>query len=322
MPSNFKFAEEHIITRLQERYKFGTADAKSYLHNVGDVLSRRTPVDWRFTESPTSRFFVMEEEKAAKFLGMSYRASDACSQITQELQELCRIGDSKTIISKLKNYSSEYLSAICSPDLPIVHEFRTVYGKGSDGNIREEKQLYETGRGVVAHILPVAAKKIASRPNAIVSCNIGDDGHRMLLVRQHLNWINMEPGKKEYYLFHPLTDSGIDNNQLFIYSLTENGDLKKEDRKVLSKTAELEISPTSEKLGKTCRSSGVIPDGYRTESYWKVPTCLDIRLTDLDYLERSFDKLDEDEDIQITNEERTELFFLRKIVETVKNKIK
>ncbi len=130
----------------------------------------------------------------------------------------------------------------------------------------------------------------------------------------------MEAGKREYYLFHPLTRFGVDKSSLLIYSLTENGDLKKEDSRMINCSAINDIKSPPEWLCNGYRGTDIIPEGYRTENYWKMPTCLDIRLTDLDFRERCFEKLEGEE--QISNEERTELFFLRRIVENARAKIK
>lgn len=292
--TRFKIERPHIEAQFKVRYKKYSGRSGEIIDHVIAILEKNTPADWRFTESASSRFFIMEEETEAKFLGITYRNSEAGREIIRDVQE--NINDVPNLLNRLDLYVKKYIADIQDSNLPIVHHIRTVYGKGKRAHIAEEKRLFEQTRSVVSHILPLIAHKIASRPNAIVT----QDG--TLWVRQYLNWMGMEQGSKEYYMFQPLTKKGIEKGRFAIFSHSENGQLKKLDEKKFDCVESLgDLSDIKAEINKK--------GSIRSESYWKVPTCLDCRLIDLDFLERYSEK-----GVKILSSELIELYFLKKIV--------
>jgi len=230
---------------------------------------------------------------------MTYRDSEACSEIIEQIQQ--HVTDTEHIIGNLESNVEQYISAVKNPDLPIVHDLRTVYPKGIRGHIAEEKRLAQQSIELMPHIVPLASRKIAARPNAVIS---GDT----LWVRQHLNWMSMERGK-EYYLFQQLTSQGVNRGRCAVFSYDENGNIKN----VEEVNIELEQTPDQRLEFKTRLDP---PECVRSESYWKIPTLLDSRLVDLEFIERRSKPGD-----AITSSQLVELYVLRKIVETARAKL-
>lgn len=75
--------EDHIKCRIIERY--GNLEADKILKRIEDAIENNVPDDWRFTESPTARFFIVDEESGVKILGLTYR--DINRDIVEEIQE-------------------------------------------------------------------------------------------------------------------------------------------------------------------------------------------------------------------------------------------
>jgi len=324
----------HVRKRIMERYRKTETEADAITGQVKDFLEANTPEDWRFTESPSSRFFIVDEETRAKFMGLSYRSSEKGREILDFIRK--SIGDTRQITNSLRSLVEEYIADVRNPDLPIVHDIRTVYARGEkQGTIGEEKELFHQARLALSHTVPLTSHRIAARPNAV----IGKD-REILWVRQYLNWVSMDPNSKEYYLFQVLTRKGIDKCRFAIFSYTTNGDLRMVgESKTLRCTgipasAGLSEGPVSDPVGYQEALSGMkaaVPAGgdkaaLRSESYWKGPTCVDRRYIDLDFKERySKQSPKEDEEPEqesfITAEEALELCFLKEIVGRAREKL-
>lgn len=257
------------------RYGLHADRAEEIVCRTLDILTKNTPDGWRFTESASSRFFIVDEETHAKFMGLSYR--DAGLDIVRDIQaDIIRQRDIRDVFRHLEEYVDAYCEVVKNHELPIVHQIRTVYGK-RDAQIQEEKRIFDQTAATLDHLIPLASKKIASRPNAA----IGVDGR--LWVRQHMNWLSLEQGLREYYLFQPLSREGIDRKTFAVFSHTGDGKFQKE------KENEIDCS-----IG--CRGlEHVKPEAFRdprlrSDSYWKVPTFLDRRYIDLKFLKEQTEK--------------------------------
>ncbi len=298
--ASFIFRKEHIKEQFEVRYKKFKNQFDLIFERVHQSLRQHTPIDWRFTESPTSRFFILEEESEAKFLGMTYRKSQRGEELLDEIQQNLR-DNLDEIWVRMKEYVDRYITEILDPNLEITHDIRTVYGKGLAAHISEEKRLHQRAHQIVSHVVPLVSKKIAARPNAVVL----RDGS--LWVRQYLNWVSFSQNSKEYYHLQQLTRDGVLKNTYCISSYTQNGRfqiLHKSigDRKVRSD----DIS---------CLWKEQADTGIRTENYWKLPTVIDVRLIDLDFKERYAQK-----GVKIAGEELIELYFLRKLTTLARRK--
>jgi len=302
----FELEIVHVLDRLKQRYP-GMTNLEDIVFRVGTSLETCTPDDWRFTESATSRFFVIDQESGAKFMGMTIRDSHHIRDTLSFIRN--NIRDSRLILTELDNQIRIYIAEILNPNLKITHHIRTVYPRGDKSEIAEERQVFEKTRDIVGHVIPLASRKLGSRPNAIVA----SDG--ALWVRQHMNWMDLKNGSAtEYYLFQPLTrDYGVTKSRFRIFSYDANGNLKTHQEQT--------IHCDNHRPGIKDFKQGFTADEIRSESYWKVPTCLDRRLIDLDYKERySGELLQNNEDV-MTSDELIELHYLRKIVRTAREKL-
>ena len=105
------------------------------------------------------------------------------------------------------------------------------------------------------------------------------------------------------------TKSGVEKERFAIFSHSENGRLMKVGEKSFD---------CVESLGdlKDIKIEMTEKGNIRSENYWKVPTYLDCRLIDLDFLERYSAR-----GAEISSSELVELYFLRKIVEKARGKL-
>jgi len=266
--ATFQFNEKHIMERLQQRFRLDQNQAKEVFERVRSTLESHTPDDWRFTDSPSSRFFVVEEHTKAKFFGMSYRTSPEGKKLVDTLRS--RLDDPSGLARDMGTIVKEYIQEIQRTDLRVVHDMRTVYGTGPNAHIAEERLLVEQSRVSVPHTVPLYARKIAARPNAAVL----EDG--TLWVRQYINWVGQDPNGSEYYVFQPLTKQGVDKTRFRVYAHAHNGAFKQVDE-----CRVCDHSPCRPHFPRWKK-----PLDVRTESYWKLPTYLDMLLADLDYCER------------------------------------
>lgn len=133
---DFDFDRGHVLERLAERYRDAGEPAR-ILERMETALKCHTPLGWRFTESPSSRFFVLDQDSGAKFLGLSYRHSPRVADVLKMIGD--RWDDYSCLISKLDNFVTTYIDEIKRIDLPICHHIRTVYPKRQKGEIAEEK---------------------------------------------------------------------------------------------------------------------------------------------------------------------------------------
>ncbi len=295
---SFSFNEGHIIERLMERYDKSNDEAHEIFNRVRKTLEEHTPKDWRFTDSPSSRFFILEEQTGAKFFGMSYRSSPDGDRLLSNIR--AQLDDPTALAEALDDYIEDYIKQIQRDDLTVIHDIRTVYGAGPQAHIAEERILVERSRAAVSHTLPLYAKKIAARPNAAVF----RDGS--LWVRQYLNWMSQDPSASEYYVFQRLTRDGVDKTVFRVYAHAHNGAFKPVDECRVCHSSDCRPAFPNWKRGAAIRS----------ESYWKLPTLLDMRLADLDYCERYAAK-----GVSFSARDLLELYWLRRITEGAREKL-
>jgi hypothetical protein len=313
--ARFEDNRAHLQERIIERYrKRDAAEADEIINRVMDVLREHTPYDWRFTESPSSRFFIVDQATEAKFMGLSYREAESDPRPGREIVQLIQdsIEHPIDIINQLDSLVDRYVADVRDPNLGIIHNIRTVYKRGEKAYISEEKDLFDQARSSQLHVIPLGSHRIAARPNAIVA----DDG--ALWVRQYLNWVSVVPNSKEYFLFQPLTRNGIEKCRFTIFSYFNDGRVARVgDEQKFHCGAFLEAL-SREKARASDREI------IRSENYWKVPTYFDRRLIDLDFKERHSKGekgKEKDTKILLSANECLELFYLRAIVDRARMKI-
>jgi hypothetical protein len=248
---------QHLLWRAKERFNKDEGLARSHIERIISVLEKEAPDDWRFTRSPVAKFLILDTETGFRILGRSYR--DVGKEIIERLRN--PILDTQT----LNELADEYLMYIGTPNARIVHELKTIYKTGQD--ISELKHSYRITVRELMHIIPLDAKKIASRPNAVVD---GDE----LWVRQK-ELLSSENPEQEYLFLERLTRQGIDKSLVRIYMHDENGNVKHlegEDFPIPYN------HPFSKGHGLSIR--------FRSESYWCLPTYVDAYYMDLEYRQR------------------------------------
>jgi hypothetical protein len=289
--------KDHIINQAKKRY--GIEKFALILSRVISTLESQAPEDWRFTVSPSARFFVVDFESQVKILGFSYR--EAGVEIIKEIQEIIIKDDINNL--KLDMYINIYLQNLCDPNKKIIHHLRTAYPK-AEGEIGEEKRILSTIKSQISHVIPIQEKKFSARPNAIIMNN--DE----LWVRQHYNWMNLTNPNKEYFLFEQLSHEGINKSRRKIFSYGVNGDIKE--------VCSLKGCPNQyDDCFLQIKKNDYLSISFKTDTYWTLPTFLDRRLLDLDFREREPEKA---EDGPLNRNEIAELYLLRKIVGQVRKK--
>lgn len=194
-------------------------------------------------------------------------------------------------------------------------------------HIGEEAKIFETARDGLSHTIPISSHKIAARPNAVVAEN-GE-----LWVRQYLDWMSMAPNSKEYFFFQPLTAGGVDKCRFAIFAYFNDGQLARVGGEAFECEGSSDVLRKARRLieQNECNkgeSAGEKSPGsrFRSGNYWKVPTYLDRRLMDLDFMER-YTRKDPDKsgivekELLITPAEALELTFLREIVERARPRL-
>ncbi len=86
----FKVNQPHVKEQFELRNKQFAARSDEIIARVTDTLEKNTPTDWRFTESPHSRFFIVEELTDAKFMGLNYRDGPEGRRIVETVQNNTR----------------------------------------------------------------------------------------------------------------------------------------------------------------------------------------------------------------------------------------
>ncbi len=287
--------QEHILQQIQERYELKDTEGRLLLERVVAALKGQAPPDWRFTQSPATQ---------VKILGVSYR--EWGREIVEEFQEAIQADRVAAVIAALPQYIEAYMEGFYNPDLAICHDLVTAYPPVK-GEIGEKKRLFAAAKEQLEHAVPLQARKLAARPNAIV---VGEDE---LWVRQHLNWVKLRDPNKEFYLCERLTPQGIDKTQRRIFSYTSNGNLNPEGELIPG----CQQKPPKRAGCYPCldKPSACSPE-YRTDAYWTLPTYVDRRLIDLDFRERQPDK----DDGPLNRDEVVELYLLRRLVQAARRK--
>lgn len=290
---------DHILQQARNRYHL--KDPQAMLARVMAALQGQAPADWRFTQSPAARFFVVDLETQVKILGVSYR--EWGQEIVQEFQQAIQANQVAAVMVALPRFIKDYVQGFYRPDLAICHDLVTAYPP-QKGEIGEKKRILAAAKEQLEHAVPLQEKKLAARPNAIVV------SEAELWVRQHLNWVNLRNPNKEFYFCERLTPKGINKTQRRIFSYTSNGTVRPEAIPVSG--CPLQASECYLHLNKPPEFGGA----YRTDAYWTLPTYLDRRLLDLDFRERQPDKAD---DGPLHRDEVVELYLLRRLVQAARS---
>jgi len=250
-------SREHLIFRAKERFGKEANETSQHIDRIKSVLEKESPEDWRFTRSPVAKFLICDTRTDFRLLGRTYR------NVGVELVK--RLKSSELDDQELKKIAHEYLCAVKDPNAEIVHEIKTIYKAGQD--ISELKHAYRMARKDLPHIVPINAKRVAARPNAII------DENNELWVRQEEK-VSVEDKSCEYLFFERLTCKGIDKSFVRVYIHRDRDKLIHER----SMDFKRECLPYF-----TSSGSGIVPSGFRTATYWSLPIYLDAYYMDLDH---------------------------------------
>lgn len=289
-----KTGRGHCIRRIVERYNnFDDTSAGVVVDRVFNALRNQTPPDWRFTTSPSARFFVLDQETKVKLLGVSYR--NAGGDLLAELELYCGKrplppGKSRdeygidAFMNNLDGFRRRYRDLLFDPIPSITHDLKSAYPPGVKGVNRVEKLIAKGILGLTGQPEVMSPSGVASRPNVIVAPT-GKDGDYCVWARQYGAWSlpsHDRPGT-EYLYFERLTLQGLDKSHRAIFRIEPNG------------TATRVETPGCPREAVAClftapRGTGGIPLEFRSESYWTLPILLDRRYYDLDYALKNRDE--------------------------------
>jgi hypothetical protein len=311
-------SREHIVQRICERLlrqgrgKAGMGaccaddatqvEAARLLDDAVNALRQQTPVDWRFTQHPSACFFVSlvcdcsvpgETPRTCpdhvKLLGVTVRESEDGRKllaVVEEYVEQALVASSDGVGHReawaaanwkaLRGMAELYLKDLARADSEIVHELRTAYGPAED--IAQRRASNEAVLAAHSHTMILRHLKVtstrASMPNALLCAEPTAGGPLRLWVRQGPRWSRATKDDHQapmYALFCPLQPEGPRFEEGRIWSFNSQGLLRC--------------------LGAAdVPRAGCVrwhkPDGYHTESYWSLPTRLDVLRMDMDYLQR------------------------------------
>jgi hypothetical protein len=286
---------EHIVCRAVERVFNGNkakrSVAVSLLERALGALRAYTPDDWRFTRHPSATFFIslilppaceaqIGHERQLKLLGRTHRLSRHGVELEKRLKAFVRASasgmDPAARRAELEAMADLYLADLQEPAGEIVHELKTVYRAAEDlGNLRKPHQELLREYPHTAIVRAVKAPALyASIPNALLCPQEEDpDGFR-LWARQGDCWTAPQlsaPRQHVRALFCPLTRSGPSFDEGQIWAFDNQGNIRREG-----------AADVRAILGVRCQK----PDGYRSESYWVLPTRLDALWMEHDFLYR------------------------------------
>jgi hypothetical protein len=311
-------AREHIAQRICERLLCRglkgeawvaccanpdrRAEAARLLEEALAALREQTPDDWRFTQHPSACFFVSLVHECpvpggttrtcaehVKLLGVTLRESEdgRALQATVEayVERMMAAGadcaeDVETLAAAnaeaLRSMADLYLKDLARPDSEIVHELRTAYGPAED--IAQRRTSSDAVLAPHRHTMILRHLKVtstrAAMPNALLCADAATGGALRLWVRQGPRWSRATRDDRQapmYALFCPLMPKGPNFTEGRIWSFDQRGALRC-------------LGP-----GSVASATGIHwdkPVGYHTESYWSLPTRLDVLHMDLDYLRR------------------------------------
>jgi len=253
---------EHLTLRATERYPVTQAEAEKHLDRIIHILQNQAPQDWRFTRNPVGRFLVWDETSTFWVLGRSYRRGESYqgddALLIEEIKGLEKFALNN---KKLEKMTQAYLEMIHDPGAEIWHELKTVMKPGAD--ISQAKQSFKRLVEEIPHVIPIRPKQRASRPNALINAK-GE-----LWVRQE-EFPNPNDPKTEYLAFEKLTEKGIDKKVENLYLFDRKGNLSYTGQTVRGRRSiHLKREP--------------LPEGFRTESYWCLPTVVDAHYVDILY---------------------------------------
>jgi len=297
-------AHNHIVQRLIQRFLGGDArrrpEAEELVVRVVAALKAQTPDDWRFTRHPSAHFFIsvvqeccvpgaaVAKDRQVKLLGGTYRMSGHGAELEKRLRKYVLVmtsvnedADAPGHLDRLEHMADLYLADLQEPASAIVHELKTAYAPGSEIAQRRassQKLLEDYCHTAILRSLKVP-RLHAALPNALLCADDGSPSGFQVWVRQAECWTapRLGGGKPSVRaLFCPLTKDGPTVETGQIWSFDAQGNIKREGQASVRAI-----------LGVKCPK----PEGYRSESYWVLPTRLDAIWLDHDYLcrERAYE---------------------------------
>ena len=307
---------EHVARRIAERFhkakgpKTGSeTPSDEYLAAVEEggklatraleALEAQTPDDWRFTRHASASFFVSIVQQCpiprsdatttehVKLLGVTSRSSRHTSELDRLLAEQTASmvaggarPDSATAqesLSRLERMAELYILDLECPESTISHEFRTAFA--GDTPLAQRRDTKERVLADYTHTLVLRATKTAgvnsTMANALLCPDEDKPGGFALWARQGDRWSAVSTGAKNsalYAMFCPLNSEGIDTDTGCIWEFRSNGSIARKS----------DAQPNAV-LGAGWPGK---PEGYHSESYWTLPTRLDVLSIDYDYLHR------------------------------------
>ncbi len=252
-----KGSKAHLLEMAKDRYYHTNSEATPHIDRIKKILENDVPEDWRFTDHPCATFLIYDKKSGYHILGQTYRSTGQGAKFFRELESASKLTD-----DLIDSLVSSYIEEVKKFNGDIYHRIKTIL-RPAHSITQVEETLRQTleNPDITPHQIPLHITRAAGRPNALI-----DDDDK-IWARQGSKILSST--EKEYLLFQRLTSAGIDNKTGSCYKRTAN-ELKFEknvighEHKIVHKTKDT-------------------PPEYRHESYWKLPTKIDISFMDLRY---------------------------------------
>jgi hypothetical protein len=275
------FNTKHLIEQAAQRVL--TSDGNPFqlserqLNALKATILDNAPADWRFTEKPEGDFMVtvIGGNAQVKFVGRSYRESDDSAALFSDF--LTCVGsfrhagelNPKTV----RWLAQRYLKCLADPGAEICHEFKTIIesDKILSTEFEDEHDRYPhlmlQDRARVTH-------NLKKRPNALIMR--GADDQLELWVRQGHPFFAVKAARANigsYCLFARLSPEGVTGSHGAVWEF---------DRWGTARLIGSAVCGTPFRLGSDLQ----LPCGMRSKNYWELPTHLDAKHMDAEFMAR------------------------------------
>jgi hypothetical protein len=269
----------HLIERAAERARANDGTplqlAATDFERWRAALEAKCPEDWRFTQrAPDFILAVVTNQFVLKLLGRSYRWSGNAGWLQAQIRSLAHHKvRGEALDCEVYRLAEAFLNSETYTNATICHQIKSVLATNmcstTDLGRLNKRKDGRPSNLVLDH--SQIERNLAQRPNALLIEQ--SDGECEVWVRQGNPYIRALSGMDRsisFCIFARLTPDGIDSSVPGqVWKVTGGG--------ALHKVGEADCHPTPRPYG------ACIPDGFRSDNYWRVPSHLAHWLDSLDF---------------------------------------